>query len=47
LNDDAVDLASVEIDDVLRLPPGLPSARLFHLKEPEVRERSEHNDSKD
>ena len=47
LNDDAIDLASIEIDHVLRLPPGLLRARVFHLKEPEVREHTEHNDSKD
>src|SRR6266700_3838833 len=47
LNDDAVDLASIEIDHVLRLPPGLLRVRLFHLKEPEVGKHSKHNDTKD
>jgi hypothetical protein len=47
LNDHTIDLVSIEIHHVLRLPFRFSSARLFHLKEPEVSEHSEHNDSED
>jgi hypothetical protein len=47
LNDHTIDLVSIEIHHILRLPSRFPGARLFHLKEPEVSEHSEHNDSKD
>jgi hypothetical protein len=45
LNDHPIDLISIEIHHVLRLPSRFPGARLFHLKEPEVGEHTEHNDS--
>jgi hypothetical protein len=47
LNDHTIDLVSIEIHHVLGLSPRFPGARLFHLKEPEVSEHSEHNDSED
>jgi hypothetical protein len=47
LDDHAIDLVSIKIHHVLRLPSRFPGAWLFHLKEPEVSEHSEHNDSED
>src|SRR5205823_2736703 len=47
LNDDAVDFASVEIDNVLGLPSCLLRARPLHFKEPEVSDASERDDRQD
>jgi hypothetical protein len=43
LYDDAIDLISIKIDHVLRLPLRFLGARLFHLKEPEVGKNGERN----
>jgi len=47
LNDQTINFVAIEIHHVLRLPFRFLRARLFHLKEPEVSEHTEHNDSED
>jgi hypothetical protein len=47
LNDQAINLVAIEIHHVLRLPSRFLRARLFHLKESEVSEHTEHNQSED
>src|SRR5213596_4180282 len=44
---DAINLVSIEIDHVLRLPLCLLSARPLHFEKPEISEASEGNERQD
>src|SRR5438094_125604 len=47
LNNDAINLVSIKIDHVLRLPLCLLSARPLHFEKPEISEASEGNERQD